>query len=498
MIFLLAILPVLTALFLILIFGLSAFASGVASLLLAVLLALIVPAFSLEPIAILEAIVQGFVNTIGIGYVLLGGVVLYHVLKNGNALTEISSCIGKMIPQPTHQVLVIIYGVSVFFESATGFGVGIIVTAPLLIALGYDPVRAAVLALIGQCAVSFGALAVGTVLGAELAGIDASRIGTLAAGFSFPYVLASGIAALLVSQCYRPLANSLFWLLIYALTLSIVIALSSHWIGVELAGCAGGLVVICLGFFIGRKHNRNQPGAHTSTSLSASRGLAISMLPMVALVVSLLLTRLIPSFQQSLLNLWIIESAEWSFRLAPLYHPGTLLLLASLIGLLVLADARDQTLLLLRAATRQWFKAALAVMGFLALGQLMLESAMTKTIAISLVSVAGNYYAAVAPLIGGLGGFITASNAASNALFMGLQIDAATQLKLNLDLIATAQNVAGSNMTLASPGRLVFAAAIAGVAGGESKLMRRVLPLALVGLASVMLLSHWLAASPGQ
>lgn len=494
MTFLFAVLPILIAVLLILVFGLSAFASGTISLALATLLTLTVPAFSLEPVAVLQAMGQGTVNTIGVAYVLLGGVFLYHVLKSGGALEVISSCIGTRVPQPTHQILVVIYGVSVLFESATGFGVGIIVTAPLLIALGYDPVRAAVLALIGQCTVSWGALAVGTVLGAELSGIESSRIGTLAAGFSFPYVVASGIAALWISRCHRPVSYSLFWLLLYALILTAVIAITSYTLGVELAGCAGGLAVICFGFLAGRK----QKISLATATKASSPSLVLSMLPLAILMLTLLLTRLVPAAQTKLQKLWVIESADWSFQLAPLYHPGTLLVIASLIGLVTLPDARRQTLSLLRAASKQWFKASLAVLGFLALGQLMLDSTMTRTIATSLVRFAGDYYAAVAPVIGGLGGFITASNSASNALFMGLQIEAASQLRLNPDLIATVQNVASSNMTIASPGRLVFAAAIAGIAGGESKLMRRVLPLALIGLASVMLLSHWLNVANGQ
>jgi len=493
MMFLLAILPVLAAVFLILILGLSAVASGAISLLLAIVLALTVAQFSLEPFAIVQSIAQGSINTIGLAYVLLGGVFLYQVLKSGGALEEISSCIGKMIPHPTHQVLVIVYGVSVFFESATGFGVGIIVTAPLLIALGYDPLRAAVLALIGQCAVSWGALAVGTILGSELSGVEAGRIGTLAAGFSFPYVVASGVAALLVSQRFPPWSYSLFWLFAYALTLTTAIALTSHWVGVELAGCAGGLAVILLGFVTGLSEQRPRKQDRDDLAVSQSR-LLRSLIPLIFLMAALLLTRLIPPLQLALQNLWTIESVSWSFQVSPWYHPGTLLLLASLVGLTVLPGARHQTRSLIRMAAVQWFKASIAILGFLALGQLMLDSNMTTTIAVSLVNIAGDYYAGIAPVIGGLGGFITASNAASNALFMGLQVEAAAQLNLNLDWIATAQNVAGSNMTLASPGRLVFAAAIAGIAGGESALMRRVLPLALTGLGSVMIVSYLLTA----
>lgn len=483
--------PVLTAIILIVVFKRSAFQSGMLSLALAALIAFFAPDFALSPATIVGAIIQGSVNTIGLAYVLLGGVFLYQVLSAGRALDKISNWIGHLVPHPAHQIFVIVYGVSVFFESATGFGVGIIVTAPLLIALGYDPIRAAVLALIGQCAVTWGALAVGTVLGGELSGVDTGRIGTLAAVFSFPYVVASGLVAIYISQQHRPLRFSFSWLLVYALTLSLVLAGVSHSLGVELAGCFAGLAVVGVGVIAGRLRSNKQP--RTTQAMQAGIGTAI--FPLAVLVLSLLISRLNPNIQAALQSTGVIQWPGWNFKLALAYHPGSLLVMSALVGLLLLPDARMKAAHLIRASTIQWCKAAVAVLGFLALGQLMLEAGMTDTIAESLISYAGSYYAAVVPVIGGIGGFITASNAASNALFMNLQMAAADQLGLQRDLVATAQNAAGSNMTLASPGRLVFAAAIAGIAGGESMLMRRVLPLALVGLLSTMVISFFLIRS---
>jgi len=84
------------------------------------------------------------------------------------------------------------------------------------------------------------------------------------------------------------------------------------------------------------------------------------------------------------------------------------------------------------------------------LGQLMLDSGMTTQIASSLVSGLSEHYIFVVPFIGALGGFLTASNAASNALFMVLQTEAAVDLDLPVDVVASAQNASGSNVTLAS------------------------------------------------
>src|SRR3546814_15127026 len=96
-------------------------------------------------------------------------------------MTSVQTCALPIFPDPGRRVLVLVLGLSVFFESITGFGIGIIVTAPLFMALGFAPLRAAFLSLLGQCAVPWGALGIGTILGSELTGVPVERMGVLAA-----------------------------------------------------------------------------------------------------------------------------------------------------------------------------------------------------------------------------------------------------------------------------------------------------------------------------
>jgi L-lactate permease len=63
------------------------------------------------------------------------------------------------------------------------------------------------------------------------------------------------------------------------------------------------------------------------------------------------------------------------------------------------------------------------------------------------------------------------------------------RLDLPEDVVIAAQNAAGANTTLASPGRVVLAAAVTGLAGKEGTLMRPALGLAaggLIGLAAML------------
>lgn len=80
----------------------------------------------------------------------------------------------------------VVVGVAPFFESVTGFGVAVVISAPILLAAGFTPLRAAVLASWGQCAVPWGALGVGTVIGAHLAGMGFGTLSDASAFLSLP------------------------------------------------------------------------------------------------------------------------------------------------------------------------------------------------------------------------------------------------------------------------------------------------------------------------
>ncbi len=101
----------------------------------------------------------------------------------------------------------------------------------------------------------------------------------------------------------------------------------------------------------------------------------------------------------------------------------------------------------------------------------------------------GGLYVLLLPLVGGLGGFLTASNAGSNAMFALFQSAVGERLELPADVVAAAQNAAGANTSLASPGRVVLAATVTGLAGREAEIMRPALLLAgsgLVGLSAIL------------
>jgi lactate permease len=128
--------------------------AGVAVLAAAIAGALVWP--QLDASGLPAAFVEGLGTSGTVLYVLFGGLLLYNLLSAGGAIEGVSRFLGRLEPEKEALALGIVVGVAPFFESVTGFGVAVVISAPILLAAGFSPIKAAVLASWGQCAVPWG------------------------------------------------------------------------------------------------------------------------------------------------------------------------------------------------------------------------------------------------------------------------------------------------------------------------------------------------------
>ena len=464
--------PLILATLAILVARQSAMRAGALGLAVSILIAATVSTFNLHSDAIAYAVIDGLLTTATFAYVLLGGVTLYWVLRAGGALERLGKAAVGAIPDPAQRVLVLVLGVSVFFESATGFGVGIIVTVPLLIALGYPAARAALIALLGQCAVPWGALAIGTIFGAELAGLPADETAMTTVWLTLPFILLCAFATLRFAGESLTSFPNMLSAVAYSALLAVTLWASSAWISVELAGCIAGLAVTIIGLALARIRTKARTGEN---------GLLSAALPLLVLIGTLCLTRLVPAVGAMTEPLLRIDAPAYDFSVSLIHHPGFWMLLAALSGVFCLHIPAREIRSLVPQALKQWGIASLSVAGFICFGHVMLHAGMTDRLAETVAVGTGAAYLYAVPAVGGLGGFL-ASNTGSNALFMTFQSTVAERLALDPVVVAAAQNAAGASITIASPGRIVLAASVSGLAGQENRLMRPALVIGIIGL----------------
>jgi lactate permease len=124
-------------------------------------------------------------------------------------------------------------------------------------------------------------------------------------------------------------------------------------------------------------------------------------------------------------------------------------------------------------ALERWGPVAATTLAFLLLGALMTAAGMASALAAAGAGL-GRAYLALAPWVGGLGGFLTGSNAGANAMFAAPQAEAARALDYPLERLLAAQNVSASLLTMASAPRVALVIALLGPEA-ESGVLRPVL-----------------------
>src|SRR5215468_8768989 len=321
-------------------------------------------------------------------------------------------------------------------EGAAGFGTPIALAAPLLVSLGLTPVVAVALPLIGHVAgTSFGALGTPIFAQTDVSGISGNSIAPPTA------LLHASLAPLLVLSIVfiagtgRFLAKYAAWAIVAAVCFLLPYLVLAAWVGPELPTIGGALVGgTAFAFVLRRMH------AQQAETLDA-RSLAIAALPYVVLVGLILVTRLVPQIRDPLRQVVL----EWSLpgpfggRIAPLYHPGTMLLAGFLFGGLLQRRTLAELAGAVVAAVRRLVPVAVALFAMLAIARLMLHAGMTEALA-ETATRTGQAWPLLAPSVGALGAFITGSTTASNILLTDLQVAAAGELGLPLLVMVAARS----------------------------------------------------------
>jgi lactate permease len=257
-------------------------------------------------------------------------------------------------------------------------------------------------------------------------------------------------------------------------------------LGVELAMVVGGALVAGIALIWLRRRAAPHAAPTGTNGADSLPSLTRALVPYGVLVTTLLGSRLIEPVRVWLVSHAVLSVPTISFSLPLLYSPAFWLAMSCAAAIPVLRLDRSATIEEVGRTASRWRPATVALATFLVLSELMLQSGMTGRLASAIASLLGPAYILAAPIVGGLGGFLTGSNAAGNAMFMGFQLRMAEQLHLPPLLLAAIQNTAGAALSLASPQRVVLVTAVVGLSGKEGELMRVAL---LIGVGVVVLVA---------
>lgn len=438
------------------------------------------------PLLVVGSLTEALHVTATILWIIFPALALYELQTRSGATERIRSALAGLSDDRRILTLLIAWFFGLFMEGAAGFGTPVALAAPLLLGLGFGPVRAVSLALIGHAAgVSFGAVGTPVLAQAEITGVAASSI-------AFPtgllHALFGSILIVFLTRMAdeRPLSGSdLKWMAAAAACFLLPFFSLAALVGPELPTIGGALVGGAAFVALLRRGS----GAR----IGATRTLAADLAPYAAIFVLVLATRLLPAAQETLRALelsWEIgDRFDGAFQ--PLYHPGSMLLLGLIVaGFLPHRAAHFRASA--AAAAARLVPVSLALFAVLAMARLMVHSGMIIALAEGAAQT-GAAWPLIAPFIGALGTFVTGSATASNILFSDFQVTTAEALSLAPVLMLAAQGFGAAVGNIICPHNIIAGGATVGLKGQEGDVLARTsvacLVYAIAGGCAVLVLS---------
>lgn len=485
----LALLPIVVIFVLLFVLKQSSVTAGLISYIVAAMIAAIAPFYTLNVTSLFEATMEGLLLTVLVAYVLLFGIWLFHLMNEAGLIQTIAAHISKSTSDPARQALILVIAFSPLVESVSGFGIAVIVIAPILIALGFPRYKAAVLALVSLTAVPWGALSTGSVIGANLADISIHTFGAGTAVLSIPVFFYFTLITVFIVGGWKEIRKKWFEIIAVSTALTLAIWVFSRFVSVELAGVFASLVALSVEmiFVHFAEAKRKKSEAEASVEDSVQKSLLKALSPYLLLTGILFLSRLVPVLNEWLTTHAVVEIEKYAFELPLFYSPGFFLFLTCLFAILVFKINLPLIRKSFVATIKQWVPVNVSMFGFVAMAQVMAYSGMTTLLAEVGSEKLGTAFVLLSPVIGAIGGFLTGSNTGSNAMFIKLQVQTANLLNISPELVANSQNASAGHVTMASPSRVLLGASVSGIRHEEANLLKTMAKIAGFALLLIII-----------
>jgi lactate permease len=553
---LIAMLPLLTIFILLGVFRIKAHLAGLASLAVAVLVAVL--AFKMPTgLALLSATEGAVFGLFPIMWIVFNALWVYQLTVVSGRFEDLRASFNLISADPRIMAVLIAFCFGGLLEALAGFGAPVAITGVMLMAIGFSAFRAAAIVLLANTApVAFGAIATPILTAAALTGIPAAEIGAVV-GRQTP-ILALFVPLILVALVdgKRGLRQTWPAALVCGFSFALAQFVSSNFISVELTDIIASLVAVgaTMAFLrvwkpagtdqaisdlraataeeadggedggpAGRPGERSETaggsgrtgGSAVATPTASAREMSpgrilMALVPYLIVIVVFSIAKLVGPAKAFLVG--TDEKIKWPgldgnvlseggepisstiYNFQWISSPGSLLVLC---GILVAICYRVSP----AAAAREYYMTAyklrwafLTVASVLALAYVMNQSGQTLTIG-HWIAGTGAFFAFLSPVLGWLGTAVTGSDTSANALFATLQQAAAERAGLDPTLLVAANTSGGVVGKMISPQNLTIAATAVGILGREGDLFRYLIRWSL-GMMLFMCVLVYLQSTP--
>ncbi|GAA5194786.1 L-lactate permease [Ferrimonas gelatinilytica] len=497
--------------------------------------------WKMDSTMLMASVVEGFLSALTPLSIIFGAIFLLNTLKNSGAMDTIRAGFTNISADARVQVIIICWLFGSFIEGSAGFGTPAAIGAPLLVLLGVPPIAAAVVALIADStSVSFGAIGLPVLFGMEQGlmqgGVSMAAAQIAEHGGTFAdyaqFVAMHMITIDLVTGSLVPLVmvailtgffgrNKSFkeglaiwkFALFAGFAFTIPAWMINFIAGPEFPSVIGALIGMAIvipaakkGFLLpsqpwndfaenDKADATAAPAAQPQPVGAAVTKTEISQLaawtPYLVMALLLVLSRTVAPLKSFLLSFNIGWSELMGTNLKAgfqtLYAPGAFFVAVCILGYFIFKMKPAAFKLSVTTSCKSMVPTIISLGASVPMVKIFLNSgtntsglhSMPEQLAELLAHSMGAVWAWMAPVVGIFGAFLSGSATFSNMMFSGLQYGVADNIGMNHALVLALQGIGANAGNMMCVMNVVAAATVVGMAGRESEIIRKTLPVAL-------------------
>ena len=490
---------------------------------------------------ILAASVNGLIIAGTLIYIIFGAILLLNTLQQSGAMNTIRQGFSDITPDRRIQVIIIAWLFGTFIEGSAGFGTPAAVAVPLMVGLGFPAMAAVVAGMIIQSTpVSFGAMGTPILVGVNT-GLSADPgmsayamelgfsewedfLGFIGTKIAIIHATAGTFIPLLVTSVMTRFfgANRSFadgfkvwkFAIFAALSMTIPYLIVATFLGPEFPSMFGGMIGLAIvvtaaknGFLMPDETEKwdfdakenweeewsgSMQASNSASTNENSMGLIRAWSPYLFVAGLLVLTRLRALNMEAFLRSdhplvtwsWTeIFGSDISASFQPLWSPGTIFIVVSLITILVHGLKTSDYKIAFTSSLKTLVPASTALVFTVPMVQVFINSSggaagyeqMPIALAEGVANLAGSAWPFFSTFIGGLGAFVAGSNTVSNMMFSLFQFGVGERILADPTWIVALQAVGGASGNIICVHNVVAASAVAGLIGKEGSVIRKTL-----------------------
>jgi lactate permease len=482
------------------------------------------------------AIVNGLLQALTPISIVFGAIFFFVALERSGAMQTLQLWLDGVSRNPVAQLMIVGWSFVFLIEGASGFGTPAALAAPILVGLGFPPLRVAILCIVMNAVpTSFGAVGTPTWFGLGSLGLTESQlleIGLKSALMHAFAALVIPVIALSFVVDWKVIRRNLLFVEL-AILASVLPMAAVATFNYEFPSVVGGIIGLLTTIFLARRRiGLAKDEANTAASITQSQQPEVSPLhpgdvlralaPLLVTVGILLLTRIPFLGLRQLLTSeaeWILvslgpigvfsvspslvfqlrgilgEDLHWSYAL--LYVPFILpFFVAAALALILYRCPPSVFAKVAKEAFTRLRKPVIALFGALIFVQLLKidgERASTRILGDALAAGAGELWIYFAGFLGALGSFFSGSNTISNLTFGPIQLRIAQDLGVSSTTMLALQTVGAAMGNMVAIHNIVAVCAVLGLKNEEGNILKKTcIPTLVYGIILAALAGLWL------